>query len=149
MARPASPIFFHVGLATRDIDRAVRFYTAALDFEHYRTVGAGTKIEGLTAPASRRKPVEFLTRGDFMIELTANGVDETAGAGGAAGLHHLSFLVENLDDAITRIREHGGGGDPAGKLDTPDGPMVFCTDPDGVKLELWERMDFPPPDQPK
>lgn len=153
MREGENPVFFHACVATADMARSVRFYTEVLGFEHYRTVGSETKIAGLT-DRPERQPVQFLTRGGFMIELTANGVDPTArvlaeGNGSAPGLHHLSFLVDDLDAAIERIRAFGGAGDGAGKLATPDGPMVFCTDPDGVKLELWERRDFPPPDQPR
>lgn len=144
-----APVFFHVCLATRDLERAVRFYTGALGFEHYRTVGAGTKIEGLAAAPARRQPTHFLARGGFLLELTANGVTATAAAApGQPGLQHLSFLVEDLEEAVRRIRAFGGDGDAAGKLKTPDGPMIFCTDPDGVQLELWERADIPPPDPP-
>lgn len=153
MAHHDKPIFFHIGLATRDVERAVRFYIGALDFLHYRTVGAETKIEGITGPRARRQPVRFVTRDNFMIELTANGVGETdspatEGVAGPAGLHHLSFMVADLDACAARIREFGGTADPAKKVDTPDGPMLFCTDPDGVKLEMWERTVPPPPEDP-
>jgi predicted enzyme related to lactoylglutathione lyase len=55
------------------------------------------------------------------------------------GLTHLSFIVADLEAVVARIVELGGQVYPQTKVVTPMGPMIFCTDPDGTRLELWQK----------
>jgi lactoylglutathione lyase len=54
------------------------------------------------------------------------------------GFTHMTLFVDDVDAAIDRVAEHGGHVHPETKIDSPYGPIVFCTDPDGVRVELMQ-----------
>jgi len=55
------------------------------------------------------------------------------------GLTHLALRVDNVDAVIERIVEQGGRAYPHTRVETPLGILVFCTDPDGTRIELWQK----------
>ena len=55
------------------------------------------------------------------------------------GLTHLSMVVDDLAAAMERIERCGGKALQQTKVKGPAGEMVFCTDPDGVRIELWQK----------
>lgn len=139
MSQRRTASFFHIGICSSDIDRSIRFYTEALDFAVSHHVDPGPEFDALAGASQHRSRAHFLTRGDLMIELVA------AEAPGAEpnrrkdpGLHHVSFVAEDVDALAERI-VRAGGRILIEKLDTPDGELIFCADPDGVRLELWGR----------
>ena len=86
----------------------------------------------------------FLTRDGVMIELL--GYDRPGFVGPAErrpmnqlGLTHMAMSVDNVDAVVERIVKHGGRVYPHTRVETPVGIMVFCTDPDGGRLELWQK----------
>jgi glyoxylase I family protein len=57
----------------------------------------------------------------------------------AAGLRHLAFEVDALDEAVFHIKEFGVVVEPI-RIDELTGKrFTFFTDPDGLPLELYER----------
>ncbi|MES9538352.1 VOC family protein [Spirillospora sp. NPDC049024] len=120
----------HVGLNVTDLDRSVPFYQRVFGFE--------VQAEG--KEADRRWA--FLGR-DGRLVLTLWQQSDSAFAPRSAGLHHLSFQVESIDEvkAAERVlREldaelvhdgvvpHGEGVSSGG---------IFFTDPDGTRLEIY------------
>jgi catechol 2,3-dioxygenase-like lactoylglutathione lyase family enzyme len=134
----------HVGLCTIDLERSVRFYTEALGFalEYYADVGEPFDL--LTElPAIRGRAGFFLQDG---LRLELLGYERPGVVGttdrrpmNKVGLTHLSLLVDDLDAVIERIERFGGHVLPQTKLVLPTGDMIFCTDPDGVRIELRQR----------
>ena len=60
--------------------------------------------------------------------------------GGDLGLTHLSFAVDNLDETVQLVIDHGGSlieGTRAAPGAVPQ--VVFVADPDGTRCELLER----------
>ena len=55
------------------------------------------------------------------------------------GITHLSLVVDDLDAVTERISKFGGRVHPETKVATLMGEFLFCTDPDGVRLELWKK----------
>jgi predicted enzyme related to lactoylglutathione lyase len=51
----------------------------------------------------------------------------------------LSLIVSDLEAVASQIAKHGGQVLSHTQVETPFGPMVFCTDPDGIRLELWQK----------
>lgn len=124
----------HSGLVVRDLDRARWFYGDVL---------------GLVEIA---RPKNFTFRGAWFrgagFELHLIHADETTatagfgdpGEGGLTGLaHHLAFEVEDLDEALERLRSQG--------IEILSGPMprgddvlqAYVFDPDGNFLEFFSR----------
>ncbi|MED1740582.1 VOC family protein [Bacillus swezeyi] len=56
----------------------------------------------------------------------------------AAGLRHLAFTVNDLDHAVSKLREKGVSPEPV-RIDPGTGKrFTFFSDPDGLPLELYE-----------
>ena len=99
------------------------------------------EVEGHIVLQSR-----FVTRDGARIELLR--FDEPGHHGLAArrpmnqlGLTHLSVRVQHVDTAAAVVRKLGGSvfDHTRTRLPNPDGSsmdFVYCTDPDGVRLEL-------------
>jgi len=148
MTSSASALTFsHVGICVSDLERSLRFYREALGFELVESYTVGTEfgrlmeVEGNIVLQSR-----FITRDAVRIELLR--FDAPGFKGPAArrpmnqlGLTHLSVRVTDVDATAARIRELGGSvlDHTRTKIDNPDGSrsdFVYCTDPDGVRIEL-------------
>lgn len=143
MGRGGRTSFFHVGLCAADLDRAIAFYVGALDFEPSHHVDPGPEFAALSDRPRTR--AHFLTRGDLMVEIVAADPSRAPASAEelrikAPGLNHLSFGTEDVEALAARIVEHGGQA-LTPRMETPDGDLILCADPDGVRLELWRRAD--------
>lgn len=146
-ASASAPTFSHVGICVSDLERSLHFYCEGLGFELVESYSVGTEfgrlmeVEGNIVLQSR-----FITRDGVRIELLR--FDAPGFQGPAArrpmnqlGLTHLSVRVADVDATAARIRELGGSviDHTRSKFDNPDGSnsdFVYCTDPDGVRIEL-------------
>jgi len=133
----------HIGLCVSDIERSARF-DEALGFvlEHYvDIVGPFERMTELPGTDGR---AGFFRRGDVRIELATYKSPGVVGpaerrAMNQLGLTHLSLIVADLDAVAGCIAEHGGQVLSHTRVESPMGPMMFCTDPDGIRLELWQK----------
>ncbi|MFJ2952574.1 VOC family protein [Streptomyces sp. NPDC087226] len=127
---PATLKTGHIGLSVTDLDRSLPFYARVFGFE--------TLAEG--KEDTRRWA--FLGRGDDLV-VTLWQQSEDGFATGTAGLHHLSFQVDTLDElaateAVLReldtdfvhdgVTAHAEGAASGG---------IFFRDPDGIRLEVY------------
>jgi lactoylglutathione lyase len=120
----------HVGLNVTDLDRSVDFYRHALGFEQL-----GTSSDG-------EHRFAFLGA-DGKLQLTLWQQSDGRFSAATAGLHHLSFQVETIEQvraveavlkklgvtfAYDGVVAHGEGAASGG---------IFFTDPDGIRLEVY------------
>ncbi|MGP1909537.1 SMU1112c/YaeR family gloxylase I-like metalloprotein [Metabacillus sp. JX24] len=56
----------------------------------------------------------------------------------AAGLRHLAFSVENIDDAVAELNALGIETEPIRVDEFTERKFTFFQDPDGLPLELYE-----------
>jgi catechol 2,3-dioxygenase-like lactoylglutathione lyase family enzyme len=93
---------------------------------------------------------QFLQKGEFLLELLEyEPAVSTRGLpyrDDDLGWTHLSFIVEDLDETGTAVQAHGGVvlSDTRTELAFGDGPatsIMFCTDPDGNRIELIQHSD--------
>jgi len=139
---PASDHLSHIGLCVRELDRSLRFYCDGLGFTKADPFPLDdTFAAGLEAGERTSAVSQFIRRADVTIELLAWTVPGVRGEPSSSrtqvGLTHLSFLVDDIDAAATRLVELGGQLLPATRT-TIDGvvDLVFLTDPDGTRVEL-------------
>ncbi|WP_431869223.1 VOC family protein [Nocardiopsis eucommiae] len=120
----------HVGLNVTDIRRSRDFYVRVFGFE---VQGEGTE---------RGREFVFLGReGRLVLTLWQQGTQGFHRD--AAGLHHLSFQVETVEEvrrAEADLREVGvdfayDGVVPHGEDSSSGG--IFFHDPDGIRLEIY------------
>jgi catechol 2,3-dioxygenase-like lactoylglutathione lyase family enzyme len=133
----------HIGFCVSDIQRSARFYEAlGFVLEHY--VDIGPPFERMTELPGTDGRAGFFRRGDVTIELASYQSPGVVGpserrAMNQLGLTHLSLIVADLDAVAGLIAEHGGRVLSHTRVESPMGPMIFCTDPDGIRLELWQK----------
>jgi catechol 2,3-dioxygenase-like lactoylglutathione lyase family enzyme len=120
----------HVGIYTKDYDESMRFYTKIMGFR-----------EAFTIKDKDGKPtLTYLQLSkDTFLELAP------ATAQRPAGISHIGFWPENLNGAVSALRQRGV------KIDDPrtgstKTSITNVTDPDGVRLEM---VDFLPGSLPR
>lgn len=120
----------HIGLNVTDLDRSVAFYQRVFGLDDLRD----SRQEG--------RRFAFLAKdGTLVLTLWQQATDRYEA--GRAGLHHLSFKVESIEQVLAAeqtlqdlgatfaydgIVPHAEGADSGG---------IFFEDPDGVRLEIF------------
>lgn len=127
----------HIGIAVSDIGAALRFYRDAL----------GLEIEGIEEVPTERVRTHFLPVGDATLELLeATDADSAVGrfvAKRGPGLHHITLRVDDIRQALERLRAHG-----ARLIDTEPRPgaggslvaFVHPSSANGVLVELKQEL---------
>lgn len=142
MSETNSVNLLHIGICTSDLARAVQFYTEALNFSYERDVGEiGAPFDQLTEMPGTSLRGHHVRLDGLRLELI--GYAETVGDGercpmNRLGFTHMTLTVGDIDAVCARILEHGGQVLNHTRIDTPYGPIVFCTDPDGTRIELMQ-----------
>jgi lactoylglutathione lyase len=120
----------HVGLNVTSLEKSLPFYTRTFGFE---ILGEGKDDDQRWA---------FLAR-DGRLMVTLWQQSDSAFSAGAAGLHHLSFQVDTIEDvkaAEAVLRELGADFTHEGIVSHGEGAGsggIFFTDPDGIRLEIY------------
>jgi len=142
--------FSHVGICVSDLERSLRFYCEGLGFELAESHTVGDEFGRLMEVSDVTLQSRFIRRDGATLELLHFDTPGHTGEGSRRpmnqlGLTHLSLRVRGLDAVGARIEELGGtvlrqtrtsfGGEGQPQL-----AFVYCTDPDGVRIEL---MDLP------
>ncbi len=91
----------HIGIAVKSIEQAGRFYTDVL----------GLPIQSTETVADQKVTVAFIPITDSEVEL----LESTAPDGPVAryidsrgeGIQHIAYRVENIDEALTELKEKG------------------------------------------
>ncbi|MEM8987235.1 MAG: VOC family protein [Pseudomonadota bacterium] len=134
--------YLHTMVRVKDLDAALAFYCDALGLEE---VSRKESEQGrftlvfLAAPGDKARAAE---RKSPMIELTYNWDPEDYGGGRNFG--HIAYRVENIYDLCQRLQDKGH------VIHRPprDGYMAFVKSPDGISIELLQRGDSLPPQEP-
>ncbi|WP_432667485.1 methylmalonyl-CoA epimerase [Wukongibacter baidiensis] len=91
----------HIGIAVKNLDETLKFYTEAL----------GLELHGTETVEEQKVKVAFLPVGDTEVEL----LESTSPDGPIAkfidkkgeGIQHIAFKVENIEEAIAHMKEKG------------------------------------------
>jgi lactoylglutathione lyase len=141
------PAFSHFGICVSDLERSVAFYCGALGFEPAESHEIGSEFAGLMELDRVAVTSQFVRRGPTAIELLAFQEPSPFGererrALNRFGLTHLSFRVRDVAATAARIVELGGAvvGPSRTTIDFGETSLefVYCTDPDGVRVELMD-----------
>jgi catechol 2,3-dioxygenase-like lactoylglutathione lyase family enzyme len=142
-----SVTFSHFGVCVSDLDRSTRFYEQALGFTRERDHEVGEEFGRLVEIDGLRLKSRFMTAKGARVELL--WFEEPRADGGAGrrpmnrlGLTHMSVWVDDIDGVCERVRSLGGEV-VTGTLTTIEHSdsrvrFVYCTDPDGVRIELMQ-----------
>lgn len=123
--------FAHVGMTVSSIDRSIAFYVELL----------GLKLVD-RRPGTQGDEVCFVDAGGCMLELIGPSTGALSAedvAAGRAGLLHLTFHVDDVDETVKAVKAAGA--------EIVEGPrdaynrrmarrVAFCRDPDGILVEF-------------
>lgn len=137
----------HVGLCVADLDRALRFYCQGLGFELVQSHTVGEEFGRLMELEGVALRSRFVRRDGVSIELLHFDAPGHVGEPvrrpmNRLGLTHLSLLVDDLEATARTVVEFGGAvvHETRTTFETANGTLdfVYCTDPDGVRIELMQ-----------
>jgi lactoylglutathione lyase len=141
------PTFSHFGICVSDLECSLRFYCDALGFEKAESHEIGREFARLMDFPDVVVTSQFIRKGATAIELLAFSEpapfgDRVRRAINQLGLTHLSFRVGDLDATAAKVLELGGAivETSLTTIDFGETPLrfVYCTDPDGVRVELMD-----------
>ena len=139
--------FSHLGICVSDLERSLHFYRGALGFTEVAAHEVGTEFGGLMELDDLALSSRMLHADGVTLELLGYASPSVEGDAvrrplNRLGLTHLSFRVADLAAVATRIEEFGGAviGHTRTTLDLGGTVLefVYCTDPDGVRIELMD-----------
>ncbi len=107
----------------------------------------GSQLPGLAEALEVAAPAvivsQMITHGGLRIELIGWRSPDAGGTPASRrnqlGLTHLSFVVDDVDTAASRLVEMGGELLPLTRQ-RPGIDLVFLADPDGTRVELMGRV---------
>lgn len=138
----------HRGICVSDFAASDRFYREALDFAEHQDYGIieGPDMDRTMELEGVKLRAKMLKRADGpIIELLHFLAPEASGPREKRstleyGLVHLSFYVDDIDATAARIAAAGGTVHEETRTYYAgnDTTMLYCTDPDGVRIELMK-----------
>jgi lactoylglutathione lyase len=141
------PSFLHVAINVSDLERATKFYVEALGFEKLNDVKPDAKANQIMGfPETTIKARQLRLAGGLtllMREFVApryTGVRDVPAMNKAA-LINFAVRVDDIDRVAKKVTELGGTvvTETRTREGTPGKPgpdVVFCFDPDGIRVEL-------------
>ncbi len=148
----------HFGINVRDLERSANFYCNALGYKRGAAFHCGPEVGGLVGLKDPEFDVQIVARGNQLIELICFASPPPFGPTEARqfnqlGLTHLNIRVKDLEAVAKLIAEHGGtvlnetryeqevDAETYGVEAGHRTKLVFCTDPDGIRIELMQVPD--------
>lgn len=127
----------HVAVICSDYERSKRFYVGLLGLE---------VVAEVHREARRSHKLDLKLPDGTQIELFSfPDPPKRPSYPEACGLRHLAFAVADLDAAVRHLGGHGVTVEPV-RVDEYTGQrFTFFADPDGLPLELYERVERLPP----
>lgn len=122
----------HVALICSDYERSRAFYTEVLGMKIIREVWREERDSW---------KCDLEVNGNYQIELFSfPEPPRRVSRPEAAGLRHLAFEVDNLDEIIEELRAKGIEAEPVREDETRNGKrFTFIADPDGLPVEFCEK----------
>jgi glyoxylase I family protein len=121
----------HIAIICTDYERSKHFYSVIL----------GLKIVREVYREQRESYKLDLEVGDqYQIELFSfPNPPARPSRPEAAGLRHLAFEVDDIEEAINHIKEHSISIEPIRVDEFTGKRFTFFADPDGLPIELYEK----------
>lgn len=134
--------YLHTMVRVRDLDESLKFYCDHLGLKEISRKDSEKgrfTLVFLTAPGDEAAAHEHKAP---MVELTYNWDPEDYSGGRNFG--HLAYRVEDIYALCERLQNAGV------TINRPprDGHMAFVRSPDGISIELLQKGDALPPQEP-
>jgi glyoxylase I family protein len=121
----------HIAIICSDYERSKQFYTEIL--------GLGIMQEVFRKERNSYK-LDLEVAGQYQIELFSfPEPPPRPSRPEAAGLRHLAFEVDNVDEATSHIQSHNIPIEPIRVDEFTGKRFTFFADPDGLPIEFYEK----------
>ncbi|HET6287253.1 MAG TPA: VOC family protein [Amycolatopsis sp.] len=136
----------HVGVVVHDLEAAKAFFIAlGLELEgeaslHGDTVDRITGLKGVRTDIAVLRPPDGHGGVELIKYLSPSQGGDARVPMNTPGLRHLVFSVEDIDDVLERLRQHGG--ELVGELVQYEDTYRLCyvRGPEGIVVELAEEL---------
>lgn len=121
----------HIAIICSNYQKSKKFYTEIL--------GLSPKNEVYRKERDSYK-LDLEVNGQYQIELFSfPNPPARASFPEAAGLRHLAFEVENIEEAVDELEEKGLEVEMIRVDEFTEKKFTFFSDPDGLPIELYEK----------
>ena len=121
----------HISIICSDYERSKTFYTETLGLKIIREIYRQER---------QSFKLDLSLKGEYIVELFSfPGPPQRPSRPEAAGLRHLAFEVDNLDDVIELLKKSGVPAEPIRIDETTNKRFTFIADPDNLPIELYEK----------
>jgi len=140
----------HLGICVSDLDASLRFYCEGLGFVEAGSHDVGEEFGALMEVEGVRLRSRMIAKDGLTLELLGYDSPGVTGDGtrrpmNQLGLTHLSLRVDDVEATAATIERFGGEVVRTTRTTVPFGSItldfVYCTDPDGVRIELMDLGD--------
>ena len=137
----------HIGICVSDLDASLRFYCEGLGFDEVASHEVGEEFAALMEVDGVRLRSRMIRRDGVTLELldyVAPGITGSADRRpmNQLGLTHLSLRVDDVESVAATIEALGGTVVRPTRTTFAFGEasldFLYCTDPDGVRIELMD-----------
>jgi catechol 2,3-dioxygenase-like lactoylglutathione lyase family enzyme len=142
----------HRGICVSDTEQSLRFYRDAMGFAEAErfamddpALSSVMEVAGAEIRAQMVRNQQGVTFELLQFVTPAATGPRTRRPNNQYGLTHLAFYVDDMDEAAARVRAAGGAVHEHTRATFARGQttMMYCTDPDGVRIELMHNPDIP------
>jgi lactoylglutathione lyase len=125
------------------MEASTNFYVEALGYTKAEDFTVGNEFAALMGLDEVTLSSQFLEKDGARLELLFFGVPDAVGDKevrpiNKLGLTHLSFRVDDVDAVAALVVEHGGTVHPETRTTMGTLDFVYCSDPDGTRVELMK-----------
>ncbi len=122
-------LIHHIAIIGKDYEKSRSFYVDTLGFEVIREEKRPHKNDYLIVLKCGTQEIELFIKPDAPNRISYPE---------AAGLRHLAFKVENVDETVKLLNNKGIKTEPIRLDELTNKKMTFFSDPDGLPLEIHE-----------
>ena len=135
--------YLHTMVRVKDIEESKKFYCDLLGLEEVRRSDYEAGRFTLVFLAAKEDVAQFQEQAAPALELTYNWDGDEEYEGGR-NFGHLAYRVDNIYETCQHIMDSGV------TINRPprDGRMAFVVSPDGISIELLQRGDALPAQEP-
>lgn len=121
----------HIAIICSDYEKSKAFYTNVLGFE--------IKNEVYRQERQSYK-LDLSLNGEYLIELFSfpNSPERLTNPE-AAGLRHIAFEVEDIEECVQQLKGKGINVEPIRTDEFTNKKFTFMPDPDNLPIEIYER----------
>ena len=121
----------HISIICSDYERSKIFYTETLGLKIIREIYRQQR---------QSFKLDLSLNEEYIVELFSfPSPPQRPSRPEAAGLRHLAFEVNTLDDAIESLKKSSVHAEPIRIDETTNKRFTFIADPDNLPIELYEK----------